>query len=47
MALASDKEKIDWLLKRVSIADVQINVRVVSACPVVYFAIKMLLFTAN
>ena len=27
MALASNKKKIDWLLKRVSTADVQINVR--------------------
>ena len=26
MALASDKEKIDWLIKRVSTADFQINV---------------------
>ena len=40
---ASDKKKIDWLLNGISTADFQIKVRLFSACPVLYFAIKLLL----
>ena len=39
---ASDKKKIDWLLNGISTADFQIKVRLFSACPVLYFAIKLL-----
>ena len=40
---ASDKNKIDWLLNGISNADFQFKVRLFSACPVLYFAIKLLL----
>ena len=43
---ASDKKKIDWLLNGISTADFQIKVRLFSACPVLYFAIKLLLLVA-
>ena len=43
---ASDKKKIDWLLNGISTADFQIKVRLFSACPVLYFTIKLLLLVA-